>query len=408
MSFVSFGFLGFLLLSLAFFHLVRTPRARRRVLGAANFAFLGTFIPDPASALAMLGFVVGSFALVAAVQTRRWPRVLWVTIPIAIAFLAWVKRYAFLGLVLPDAWLGHGLTIVGVSYMTFKTIHVLVDRHEEQLPPVHFWPFVHYQIGFFSLVSGPIQRYGDYLAFWDRIDRGPGSAEETVRNWGRVLGGIVKIGVPGALALAVWEAAMQGTAALGSFDAPLWRLCLIFYAYPVYIYFNFSGYCDVVIGAAGMFGMRQVENFDRPWLARNMIDFWDRWHMSLTAWIRDYVFLTSYKAVVQRWPAHARSGGVALLFGALLLAGIWHGSSWNFVVFGLVHGLGVAAARVWTDTLKQRLGRRGLQRYDANPWIRRVAVVATFHYACFSFLFFIPGLGRHLSHLASIWGEVLS
>ncbi|MFI5351167.1 MAG: MBOAT family O-acyltransferase, partial [Elusimicrobiota bacterium] len=152
-----------------------------------------------------------------------------------------------------------------------------------------------------------------------------------------------------------------------------------------------------VIGSARLLGLTLPENFDRPFLARNMIEFWNRWHISLTQWIRDYVFMTSYKWTATRWASLKRPAGYVLLFAALFVAGVWHGSTWNFVLFGVVHGLGVAAASVYADALRARLGADGVKRYLQNRWLRRAAVLGTFHYVCFSFLFFPSDLGKTAS-----------
>jgi D-alanyl-lipoteichoic acid acyltransferase DltB (MBOAT superfamily) len=132
------------------------------------------------------------------------------------------------------------------------------------------------------------------------------------------------------------------------------------------------------------------ENFNRPYLARNMIDFWTRWHMSLTFWIRDYIFTPTYMGIARRWPA--RAAGLAFLcyFLALFLAGVWHGATWNFVVFGVLNGIGVSAAKLWENVLIARYGRPGLRRYLSSPPVRRLAQVANFHFVCLTIVFLRP------------------
>jgi D-alanyl-lipoteichoic acid acyltransferase DltB (MBOAT superfamily) len=130
------------------------------------------------------------------------------------------------------------------------------------------------------------------------------------------------------------------------------------------------------------------------YLARNMVDFWNRWHITLSVWIRDYVFMASYKWAAARWTAHARRLGYLLAFASLFLAGLWHGSTWNFAVFGLVHGAGVASAQIYGQTLRSTIGAAGVRRYMQNRWIMALAIFATFHYVCFGFIFFAPNLAR--------------
>ncbi|MFQ5698560.1 MAG: MBOAT family O-acyltransferase [Myxococcota bacterium] len=406
MGFVSFGFLGFLAAAVALFHL--SPRAgwRRGVLALANLGFLATWVHTPHDALAMGGFVLGSFGLIRLSQRVGWRTLLVASLAALIGGLVWVKRYKLALAVLPADFFEPRLQLIGISYMTFKAVHVLVDAHQRQLAAVSLASYANYQLGFFSLVAGPMQPYPDFRAWWDRIEEPLASREGALRALSRVLHGLLQIGILAALAHGLWQQAIDGALLPEPRGAAALRLTTIFYAYPAYVYFNFSGYCDVVIGAAALLGMRHQENFDRPYLARNMVDFWDRWHISLTHFIRDYVFMTSYKAWAERWPRTARQGGYALLFGALLLAGIWHGSTWNFVIFGAIHGAGVAATRIWGDALRSLFGREGARRYDRDPWIRRAAVLATFHYACFSFLFFEPGFRPALERLAAIAAKV--
>ena len=172
------------------------------------------------------------------------------------------------------------------------------------------------------------------------------------------------------------------------------RMAVICYIFPLHIYFNFSGYCDIVIGAAALLGIRLPENFSYPFFSRNMIEYWTRWHMTLGFWIRDYLFSPLYKSLVEQWPQSFRSLAVLSYFIAFFLNGLWHGSSWNFVVFGLINGVGVSAAKLWETVLISRIGRSGLRTYLQRPWIRRAAIFATFHYVCFATYFFNTDLAR--------------
>ena len=133
----------------------------------------------------------------------------------------------------------------------------------------------------------------------------------------------------------------------------------VLYFYPLYLYLNFSGYCDIVIAGASFFGMKLPENFDQPYLSRNVIDFWTRFHRTLGFWIRDYLFLPLYKAVAERWPKRADLLAFLCYFVAFFVAGIWHGPTANFVVFGLLQAVGVSAAKLMgaTPAKKARPGR---------------------------------------------------
>ena len=124
---------------------------------------------------------------------------------------------------------------------------------------------------------------------------------------------------------------------------------VVFYFYPLYLYFNFAGYCDIVIAAARLFGMKLPENFNRPWLARNPIEFWTRWHITLGTWIRDYLFMPMYKPVVERWPKRAQSLAWIFYFLAFVVAGVWHGTTLNFLFLRNLAGHGMFGDEVVRD-----------------------------------------------------------
>jgi len=408
MSFFSFHFLVFLGVLLLVYQRSRSKKYRRALLTLANTGFLLTLVTSGPSLAALAVFLLcgyGMLCLVRARPSRLWPPVF---IAAAVASLVYVKRYDFLAVLLPGSWTQHALELVGISYMTFKLIHMLVDQHQGQLPRFSFLSYLNYQIGFFSLVAGPIQRYGEFHEFWAGIDRGYGAEHQGMRHWNRILTGMIKLGVVAFAARYAYQYSRDELVRAADAPSAALSFLLSFYLYPLYVYSNFSGYCDMVIGAAGLLGMKHAENFDRPYLARNLVDFWNRWHITLTRWIRDYVFMAPYKWVAERWTAHATRAGYALAGVALFLAGVWHGSTSNFAVFGLLHGLGVAATMIYGDLLSRRLGRAGVKRYMSHPWIRRASVFATLHYVCFTFLFFTPGLDATARTLRMVVTKVLA
>jgi D-alanyl-lipoteichoic acid acyltransferase DltB (MBOAT superfamily) len=284
--------------------------------------------------------------------------------------------------------------------MIFKFIHMLVDQWQGQLAPYNLWQYLSYQLSFFTVTAGPIQRYNDFRKYWEEVDLTPSETRDSLLLWIRILSGMIKIGVLGALA----NSAFSG--ALPRYEYGLTAFFTCLYAYPAYLYLNFSGYTDVMIGVAGLLGFRLPENFNKPFLARNVLDFWDRWHISLTHWIRDYVFMSSYKAAATHFPTAARYWSYILLFFALFVAGIWHGTTDGFVLFGILNGLGAAATRAYGDVLRATLGRSGLHAYMTNPLIRCVAVGVTLHYVCICQLFFAMDVDRALALLKGAWANI--
>jgi alginate O-acetyltransferase complex protein AlgI len=156
------------------------------------------------------------------------------------------------------------------------------------------------------------------------------------------------------------------------------EVLLAVYGYAVQIYVDFSGYSDVAIGSAALFGYELPENFDAPYISRNLQEFWHRWHISLSSWLRDYL----YK------PLGGSRGGPAATYRNLMitmvLGGLWHGASWNFVVWGTLHGGALAGTRMW----QRWRGRGATGAWQGSVVGRVVATLATFHFVCFAWIFF--------------------
>jgi D-alanyl-lipoteichoic acid acyltransferase DltB (MBOAT superfamily) len=151
------------------------------------------------------------------------------------------------------------------------------------------------------------------------------------------------------------------------------EVLLAVYAYAVQIYVDFSGYSDVAIGSAALFGYELPENFAAPYVSKNLQEFWRRWHISLSSWLRDYL----YK------PLGGSRGSAAATYRNLMitmvLGGLWHGASWNFVIWGALHGGALAGTRMW---------QRARGPKESSPAGRVLATFATFHFVCLAWIFF--------------------
>jgi D-alanyl-lipoteichoic acid acyltransferase DltB (MBOAT superfamily) len=359
---------------------------RRALLTVASALFVWVQSPDWVNVLTLLGFVLSGYvaAQILAWRPSTWFMALYITV-LTIAFIV-LKRYAFLELVGGEGLLAHAIDLVGLSFIFFRQIHYVVDVRQGEIRQLSLWSYLCYQLNPFTLLAGPIQRYQVFHEDWQELK--PRFADEHALRLAflRILVGVIKVSFIGEafLQITTGELTPDGT--------PDWLYrILLFYCFPAYVYFNFAGYCDIVIAGASLFGIRVPENFDKPYLARNMIDFWNRWHRSLTFWIRDYVFTPLYMFIARRWPAIAGSSVFACYFIALFLAGVWHGATWNFVVFGLLNGAGVAAAKVWENILIARGGRQGLKAYLASRPIRWIAGIATINFVCVTQVFLRPG-----------------
>jgi len=267
------------------------------------------------------------------------------------------------------------LISVGVSYFTFQAISYLADIYlETQEPEMH--PGYHaLSLAFFpKLLQGPIERAGALL---------PQLRKAYVFDYDAVRSGMLliawglfrKLVVADRLALYV----NQVYGDVGTYAGP--ALLLATYAYALQIYFDFAGYTDMARGTARLFGVDLTENFNSPYLATSVADFWRRWHMSFSRWILDYIF----KPLQIAWRDSGKAGTALALVVTFLICGIWHGASWGFVVWGLLHGVYMGASifyRPYQVRLHRWLGA------EKNRWLKAWQVFATFHLVTFAWVFF--------------------
>ena len=393
MSIPSLEFLLALLLLIAAFHLTPSRRARQWILAVCNFAFVAFALPNWASWLAIAAFALSGYTAARVLQKTPRTGILSIYLALLVAAFMVLKKYVLVGLVLPAWIMEHPIGAVGLSYMLFRQIHFVVDAMQQQIPEFSLWSYANYQFNLFGFMSGPIQRYQEFDARWRAMQPLLLTRHEVLRAFIRLFIGAIKVSFISVYFLGTFEAQRRwfmfpGAMAGMGRRLVLTRFAIVFYSYPLYLYFNFSGYCDVVIAAAALLGIKLPENFDRPYLSRNVSDYWTRFHQSLGFWIRDYLFTPMYKAAATRWTSSAAMLVFPCYLVAFVLAGIWHGNSLNFVVFGLLHGFGVCAGKLWENHLIKKKGRKGLREYLAS-WPRRIAaIVVTLNFVAFTMLFF--------------------
>ena len=273
---------------------------------------------------------------------------LWIAIGINVAILSFFKfstafgSNGFVWLHLPSNWIPPiaGLAVpIGLSYVTFQMISYLVDVWKGTAPvEKSFIAFSAYLLFFPKLTSGPITRYKPFAAQMEKLNP---SMDEVAQGFRRLLAGFVK------RALIANQVAPMANAV---FNLPTANVepkfaWLGLLAYTVQIYFDFSGYTDMAIGLGMMIGIRLPENFDFPYIAQSISEFWRRWHMTLSTWFREYVF---YPLERRRFRWAGQQMNILIVF---LLTGLWHGFKPTFIVWGLLHGFAIAVESLWFWTL---------------------------------------------------------
>jgi alginate O-acetyltransferase complex protein AlgI len=256
---------------------------------------------------------------------------------------------------------------VGISFFTFEGIAYAVDVYRRQLHAVRSKRDFALFIAFFPhLVAGPIIRPMDFFPQLAR--RAPLLSEDA--RWGlrEILKGLIK-----KVAFANWCAPIADAGFGGALHAgatvPAWAGVL---AFSLQIYFDFSGYTDIARGCARLLGYRFPPNFERPYLSADITDFWRRWHISLSFWLRDYLYIS----------LGGNRGGVPRTYLNLLivmgLGGLWHGASWNFALWGLYHGALLIAHRLWRRALRALgLGALSETRALQPLWVLCTFVLVT-------------------------------
>ena len=219
---------------------------------------------------------------------------------------------------------------LGISFFAFEFVHYLYEVRSGAEPLRKPLRFLLFAIFFPSLVAGPIKRFREFDPALGAGARGVDAADVVAGLQRVAIGFFKKIVIADNLTTAIDHfAPLMGDLAIG------WRWLLLA-AIAARILTDFSGYSDIAIGAARLLGIRLPENFNWPYAARNLQDFWQRWHMSLSTWIRDYVYIPLGGGRVSPWRRAAN------VFAAFALCGLWHGPAWHFALWGIYHGAGLA------------------------------------------------------------------
>jgi alginate O-acetyltransferase complex protein AlgI len=373
MSFLSFSFGLFLLVSVVLYWSV--PRALRKgLLLVLSLLFYAWAYPPHAALIVGVMMVVYALSLRVQDPGRVGRAVFLFGIVLCVGVLGYFKYARLLVQTVTD--LGgpalHAPDVripLGISFFTFEFIHYLVDLRQGRIArPGGVVDFSLFTLFFPTLLSGPIKRYQVFLS--EGENQGELRREYIAEGLWRMVIGLGKKVILADSMTPFSDRLLTPDQVSGP---GLW---VAMYAYAVKIYFDFSGYTDLAIGAARLFGYRVPENFDRPYQRHNLSEFWRHWHMSLSSWIRDYLFIPLGGSRVS--PVRAAVN----LTLVMAICGLWHGASWNFVVWGLWHGLGLAGLRVWQRVsgtwpalLPERVGR----------WL---AVLVTFQFVCLGWVLF--------------------
>jgi D-alanyl-lipoteichoic acid acyltransferase DltB (MBOAT superfamily) len=283
----------------------------------------------------------------------------------------------------------HGISVahlsalfLGISYLTFRLCHLVqeVRNGVAEMPTVS--EYLSYAFFVPTLSIGPINPYSKYIASFKDPLRESGLVQRSLL---RILVGLTKYLFLSTL-LAQYT---YGGLLLDGHPHLKIDFLIALFSYTLYLYCNFSGFCDMVIGVSGLLGIDVIENFNVPFTARNLQEFWANWHISLSTWLRDMMFTPMVKILVRRFGPKSANNAIAFsICVVFIVIGMWHGVGLNFALFGLSQGVGLAVVHYYTIYLKKKLGKQGFLAYRDNPYIRAAGVVATFIYFSLSLFLF--------------------
>jgi D-alanyl-lipoteichoic acid acyltransferase DltB (MBOAT superfamily) len=372
MLFTTLNFVVFLVVVLSLFYILPRPWRRYLLLASSLFFYMAW---NAKYVVVILSLITIDYAAALWIIKREgWQRrvALLVSLGANIGLLGWFKYANFLGGIWIDLFYPgrqfQPLDIIlplGISFHTFQSISYVIDVYRGEQPAITSSVDYALFVAFFpQLVAGPIVRARQF--FVDYFNWRPPTGEEWQRGFALILTGYVKKLICADQFALVADRYYANPAAIPGF-MPAWTGTI---AFGLQIFFDFSGYTDIAIGIALLFGFHFPENFRRPYLSASVTEFWRRWHMTLSRWLRDYVYISlggNRKGKVRTY---------ANLMFTMLLGGLWHGASWNFVLWGGYHGAALAIERaLWG-------------REEKKGWVRIPLTIFTFAIVTIGWVFF--------------------
>jgi alginate O-acetyltransferase complex protein AlgI len=400
MTGASASFLLFATAVVILFNLSGKPAWKSSVYLAGNLTFLVLLVSNPAQLAPIVAFTLAGYAGINWIKGGS-QKVFTVSTILFVAIFVVLKKYTFL----PErAFLPFPYLTIGLSYILFRVLHLFIEERNGALGPVGMVSYLNYTLGFTTLVSGPIQRFPEFDAMLSTPGRLAG-ASVVGSSIERIVRGLFKVHL---LALAFSELHKTSIGHLyyptyGVAGRALWG-ALAFSSYTFFLYCNFSGYIDVVIAIARTMGITLPENFDRPFSSESFIEFWARWHITLSGWLKDYVYVPVLTSLMRRFPERSIEPflGAAAYFFTFFLVGVWHGQTSVFLFFGFLQGLGVAVNKLFQVFAMRFLGRKKYRELAARPLWISLSRGLTFTWFTFTLIWF----WSDWKQIASIFSQI--
>ena len=387
MDLASVQFVIFGLAVAAISNFSRSAAWRSIVLFASSVGFLYLLAHNPLLFIPLAGFLLLGYLAVVLLK-RGWARILPVAVVAVILVYVWLKKYTFL----PEGIFIHApYFTLGLSYIFFRVLHLIIETGDAgEQRRIGLGDYLLYTLNFTTFICGPIQRYDEFAADQfapDPIQLGPRVVGLQLE---RIIRGFFKVNVLAMILHAFQEDAISQIAQRASVEFKIWAAFRLAVLYPFFIYCNFSGYIDIVIAIARLMRVRLPENFDRPFSASSFLDFWNRWHITLSTWLKTYVYNPLLVALMRRVSSIALEPllGVICFFVTFFLVGLWHGRTSEFMFFGVLQGGGVAINKLWQIAMARALSRKRYKVLAKNPFYIAFGRGLTFTWFAFTLFWF--------------------
>jgi len=285
---------------------------------------------------------------------------------------------------------------IGISFMAFRLSHLALEVKNKLVPMPSWDEYIGFAFFIPTLAVGPINPYSGHHRSLNELDR-------TVTPIGRSVQRIIVGAVKYQFLAGLFNQLSYTGLILDGHPHTVADLAIASIAYYLYIYCNFSGFCDMAIGTAGLLGIYIRENFKFPLAANSVKDYWNRWHITLSEYMRDMVFWRLSKNLTKRMGSRNSNDAIALSITVVfLLVGVWHGLGWQYVAFGVMHAAGVVSHHYYTMWLRKKIGPAKYKAYNDNRLIEALSVALTFIFVTASMFFFANDITTARQILAAI------
>ena len=277
------------------------------------------------------------------------------------------------------------ISFVGLSFFTFRAISLFVDLKRGAIKKsIKFIDCYNFLTFFPLFLSGPLDRYEHFVEETEKNT--VNSLKDQFDNIFRiVLGAFKKIVVADYL----MSLSINTMYVPDLYKLPFYKVMVSMYIYSFVLYFDFSGYSDMAIGIGGLLGVKVPENFENPFTAKNIQEFWNKWHISFMHWLRDYIYYPIQMFLVKNFKLKnmvlVSSVGFFITF---LLAGLWHGDKINYLCYGTYHGLAFGVFFVWKNYIQKKTSESFRKFYNSSKVIKYFSIILTYHYFIFGLFFF--------------------